>query len=253
MIQLTHLKKSFDNQKTFSVNNVSLTIHDGETLVLLGSSGAGKSAVLKMINRLIIPTSGKIEIDGCDIKNCDLIQLRRRLGYVFQGVGLFPHMTVAENIAVILRLEKKSLSFRKERSDELLTRIGLPPAIFANRYPHELSGGQQQRVGVARALASNPDYLLMDEPFGALDAVTRRELQNEILRLKKEFNKTIVFVTHDIFEALLLGDRIAVFHQGAVEQIGSKEELIQHPATNFVRELFENVKQQIQLFQEIAI
>lgn len=248
VIRLSTVSKSFDNNRTFIVKDVSFTIEKGEILVLLGSSGAGKSTVLKMINRLIPLSSGDIEVDGCSIKTCDPIKLRRNLGYVFQNIGLFPHLTVAENISIALRLTKQSKIKQNLRAHELLELVGLQSGQFATRYPAELSGGQQQRVGVARALASDPDYLLMDEPFGALDAITRADLQQEIWRLKKELNKTILFVTHDIFEALHLADRLAVMHQGRLEQIGLKEELINKPSTPFVQNLLHNTAQQIHEF-----
>lgn len=251
MIQLSHITKSFDGGKTKVVNDVSFTIETGETLVILGSSGAGKSTILKMINRLIVPSHGEIEVDEKNILDYDVIELRRSLGYVFQGVGLFPHLTVAENIAIVLRLTKQPKAKQIQRARELLDLVGLAPEKFMKRYPQELSGGQQQRIGVARALAADPNYLLMDEPFGALDAITRDDLQQEILRLKKQLNKTIVFVTHDVFEALCLADRLAVMHQGRLEQIGRKEELIHKPATPFVRELFEKIGHEIQMYAEI--
>lgn len=248
MIQLTHVTKSYTNDRPPIVNDVSLMIEKGETLVILGSSGAGKSTVLKMINRLIEPTFGTIEIQGRNIMDYDAVTLRRSMGYVFQGIGLFPHLTVAENIAIVLRLTKHSAKACQQKAYELLELINLDPAIFAERYPAELSGGQRQRIGVARALASNPGWLLMDEPFGALDAVSRHDLQEEVLRLKKQLKKTIVFVTHDIFEALRLGDRLAVMHDGKIEQIGSKEQLIHQPQTDFVRDLFQKTAHQTQLY-----
>lgn len=245
MISLKHVSKTFDDGQHFAINNVSLDIHDGETLVLLGSSGCGKTTLLKLTNRLLDLTGGTIEVDGKDIASQDPIALRRSIGYVFQGIGLFPHMTVEENVAMVLRLIGWPSQKRRERAHELLRIIGLDPETYAERFPEELSGGQQQRVGVGRALAANPAYLLMDEPFGALDALTRDSLQQELLTLKQKLNKTIVFVTHDIFEALTLGDRIAVLHAGYLEQIGTKEEILQNPATNFVRELFAKPAQQL--------
>jgi osmoprotectant transport system ATP-binding protein len=192
-----------------------------------------------MFNRLIEPTSGKIFIDGKNILSIDPVVLRRSIGYVFQGIGLFPHMTVAENIAIVLRLSGKNKTDQLQRARELLTMINLDPDQYANRLPAELSGGQQQRVGVARALASDPQYLLMDEPFGALDALTRDALQTELIHLKKQLKKTIVFVTHDIHEALRIGDRIAVMNRGRIEQIGDKKTIVRHPKTKFVRDLFQ--------------
>lgn len=245
MISLKHVSKSFDDGHHVAINNVTLDIHEGETLVLLGSSGCGKTTLLKLINRLLDLTSGTIEVDGKDIISQDPIALRRSIGYVFQGIGLFPHMTVEENVAMIARLIGWPPQKRRERAYELLRVVGLDPETYAGRFPEELSGGQQQRVGVGRALAADPAYLLMDEPFGALDALTRDTLQQELLTLNQKLNKTIVFVTHDIFEALTLGDRIAVLHAGQLQQIGTKEEILQNPATDFVRELFAKPAQQL--------
>ncbi len=245
MISLKHVSKSFDDGQHLAVNNVSLDIHEGETLVLLGSSGSGKTTLLKLTNRLLGLTSGTIEVDGNDIASQDPIALRRSIGYVFQGIGLFPHMTVEENVAMVPRLIGWPSQKRRERAHELLRIVGLDPETYAGRFPEELSGGQQQRVGVGRALAADPAYLLMDEPFGAVDALTRDTLQQEFLKLKQKLNKTTVFVTHDIFEALTLGDRVAVLHAGHLQQIGTREEILQNPATDFVRELFAKPAQQL--------
>lgn len=251
MIALTRVCKSFDGGRHFAVHEVSLTVADGETLVLLGSSGCGKTTTLKMINRLIDLSSGRIEVDGRDVRDCDPVRLRRSIGYVFQGIGLFPHMTVAGNVEMGLRLAGWSASSRRRRTAEMLELVGLRPADYAHRLPEELSGGQQQRVGVARALAPDPKYLLMDEPFGALDAVTRDGLQQELLTLKNTLRKTIVFVTHDLFEALTLGDRIAVLHEGRLEQVAAPDEMLARPATPFVRDLFARPAKQLAAFQEI--
>jgi osmoprotectant transport system ATP-binding protein len=234
MIKLTHVSKSFDGGQTYAVKDLSFQVRKGETLVLLGSSGCGKTTTLKMINRLIEPTHGTVEVDGEDVMGRNPVELRRQIGYVFQGIGLFPHMTVEQNVEIVPRLLGWSSRSKRERMQELLNQVGLPAESFAQRFPDELSGGQQQRIGVARALAANPDYLLMDEPFGALDALTREALQQELLNLKK----TIVFVTHDLHEALLLGDRIAILHEGHLEQIGTKKDILEAPATQFVRDLF---------------
>jgi osmoprotectant transport system ATP-binding protein len=239
MISFCSVSKSFSNGGEWAVQDVSLEIQTGETLVLLGSSGSGKTTLLRLVNRLIKPTSGKILLDGTDVATQNPVQLRRRIGYVFQGIGLFPHYSVAANIEIVPRLLDWPKEKRQKRACELMELVGLPPAEYADRYPDELSGGQQQRVGVARALATDPEYLLMDEPFGALDAITRDSLQQELISLKQRLRKTIVFVTHDIGEALRLGDRIAVMHRGRLEQIGSQDELLNHPKTEFVRSLFE--------------
>jgi osmoprotectant transport system ATP-binding protein len=250
MIRLTEVSKSFDAGATFAVRGLSIDVAEGETLVLLGSSGCGKTTTLKMINRLVEPTQGRIQVDGTDIMTLDRVQLRRSIGYVFQGIGLFPHMTIEENVGVVLKLLGRPADMRRARARDMLDIVDLPPDTYAYRYPGELSGGQQQRVGVARALAADPGYLLMDEPFGALDALTRDTLQQEILRLNRKLNKTIVFVTHDIFEALTLADRIAVMHQGRLEQIGTKSEILAHPASEFVRGLFEKPATQLKEFMD---
>jgi osmoprotectant transport system ATP-binding protein len=251
LIFLGQVSKSFDMGLTFAVRELSLEVANGETLVLLGSSGCGKTTTLKMINRLVEPTSGRIEIDGTNVLERDPIELRRSVGYVFQGIGLFPHMTIRQNVEVVPRLLGWTISRRRQRATELLELVGLAPDTFAGRYPDELSGGQQQRVGVARALAANPEYLLMDEPFGALDAVTRDALQQELLALRAELRKTIVFVTHDILEALTLADRIAVLHRGKLEQVGTKEQLLAQPASPFVRDLFAKPAEQLSAFREL--
>ena len=252
MIRLINVSKSFDKGNSHAVRDLSLRVEQGETLVLLGSSGCGKTTTLKMINRLIEPTAGTIEVGGEDITKQDPVELRRQIGYVFQGIGLFPHMTVEQNVELVPRILGWSIKRRKERAHELLQLVGLPPKEFASRFPDELSGGQQQRVGVARALAADPAYLLMDEPFGALDALSREALQQELSALKKRLKKTIVFVTHDIFEALLLGDRIAILHQGKLEQIGTEREILSAPATPFVRDLFAKPARQLANFQGIV-
>jgi osmoprotectant transport system ATP-binding protein len=249
MIHLKEVSKSFDDGRTFAVRDVSLRVAAGELLVLLGSSGCGKTTTLKMINRLIEPTTGTIRVGGKEVGARDTIELRRSMGYVFQGIGLFPHMNVEQNISVVLRLQGRPQDERRERARELLELVGLPPDDFAPRYPSELSGGQQQRVGVARALAADPACLLMDEPFGALDAITRDGLQEELLHLKEKLLKTIVFVTHDIFEALRLADRIAVMHAGRLEQVGPPGEILRTPATEFVKKLFEKPAQQLAAFR----
>lgn len=251
LIALRNLNKSFDGGGAYAVRNLSLEVAEGETLVLLGSSGCGKSTTLKMINRLVEPTDGVVELGGKDVRDYDPVELRRSIGYVFQGIGLFPHLTIAANIGIVPRLLGWSAARRDTRARELLELVGLDPVEHAGRYPNELSGGQQQRVGVARALAADPAYLLMDEPFGALDALTRDALQQELLAMKKRLGKTIVFVTHDIFEALTLADRIAILHAGELQQIGTKEEILGNPATQFVRDLFARPAQQLAAFREM--
>jgi osmoprotectant transport system ATP-binding protein len=248
MIRLNGVSKSFDGGQSFAVREASLDIRTGETLVLLGSSGCGKTTTLKMINRLIEPDAGTIEVDGRDIRERGRNELRRSIGYVFQGIGLFPHMTVEQNVSIALRLIGRGRSAQRDRARQLMEVVGLDPDTFADRYPKHLSGGQQQRIGVARALATDPAYLLMDEPFGALDALTRDTLQQEIVRLKAELQKTIVFVTHDVFEAMTLADRIAVMHEGTVQQVGTIEELLAKSATPFVEDFFSRVRGQLDTF-----
>ena len=207
---------SYEVDGTSILADVNLTIERGEVLVLLGESGCGKTTTLKLVNRLIEPTAGEVLVDGRPTIDWDAIRLRRRIGYVLQDGGLFPHMTVAENVGLPLNLTDTNSPPSKNRTDEMLSLVGLDPAKFAERYPHELSGGQRQRVGVARALVRDPDLLLLDEPFGALDALTRNNLQREFARLVRELGKTAVFVTHDLHEAMLLATRIALMDKGKI-------------------------------------
>ncbi len=252
MIRLKQVSKTFDDGRTYAVKDLSFQVHEGETLVLLGSSGCGKTTTLKMVNRLIEPTKGVIEVNGEDVTAQNPVDLRRRIGYVFQGIGLFPHMTIEQNVELVPSLLGWSQKKKLERTEELLELVGLLPREYAHRFPDELSGGQQQRVGVARALAADPAYLLMDEPFGALDALTRETLQQELIALKKGLNKTIIFVTHDIFEALLIGDRIAILHEGHLEQIGVKSEVLSAPATRFVHDLFARPAKQMAMAKDLV-
>ncbi|HSS11919.1 MAG TPA: ABC transporter ATP-binding protein [Acidimicrobiales bacterium] len=233
MIRLESVTKRYDDQ--IAVHALSLEIDEGDLCVLVGPSGCGKTTTLKMINRLIELTSGKIYLDGDDIMGVDPVDLRRRIGYVIQQVGLFPHETVAENVATVPRLLRWDRRRIRARVDELLELVGLDPSQFARRYPSELSGGQRQRAGVARALAADPPVLLMDEPFGAIDPITRDRLQGEFLRLQREVRKTIVFVTHDIEEAVRMGDRIAILAQGGIlQQYDTPAQILGSPATPFV-------------------
>jgi osmoprotectant transport system ATP-binding protein len=235
MISLEHVSKRYGD--TVAVEDVTLEIAEGEIAVFVGPSGCGKTTTLKMINRLIEPTSGVIRINGRPTSEQDANSLRRSIGYVIQQVGLFPHMTIAENVATVPRLLGWDRDRIRRRVDELLDLVGLPPAQFAKRMPSELSGGQRQRVGVARALGADPPILLMDEPFGAIDPVTRDRLQDELLRLQSIVRKTVVFVTHDISEATKLGDRIILFSdRGHIAQAATPAELLASPASAFVRE-----------------
>jgi len=235
-ISLDGVRKEYPDG-TVAVQRLSLDIDAGEIAVLIGPSGCGKSTVLRMINRLIEPTAGRIRIDGVDVLRADAVTLRRTIGYVIQNVGLFPHQTVIANIGTVPRLLGWPRRRIRERSTELLELVGLDPARFGKRYPHELSGGQRQRVGVARALAADPVVLLMDEPFSAVDPIVRGRLQDEFLRLQQTVRKTVVLVTHDIDEAVKLGDRIAVLSEGGhLQQYAPPAELLAGPATDFVRE-----------------
>ncbi len=249
-VELSAVSKSYPGGVN-AVRDLSLQVAAGETLVLLGASGCGKTTTLRMINRLTEPDAGSVRLRGRDVRELDPVELRRGIGYVFQGIGLFPHLTVERNVEIVPRLLGWEAERRRARARELLQLMDLPPDRFAGRFPDELSGGQQQRVGVARALAADPDTLLMDEPFGALDALTRESLQQLLLSLRAELKKTIVFVTHDIFEALTLADRIAVLDAGRLQQIGTREQLLREPATPFVREMFAKPARQLAAFREM--
>ncbi len=234
MIRLSGVGKTYDDG-TVAVQELDLEVAAGELVVLVGPSGCGKSTTLKMINRLIEPTTGRIEIDGQDVTGSDPVKLRRGIGYVIQQIGLFPHQKVITNVMTVPLLYGESKSTAKQRASELLDLVGLDPATYGDRYPHQLSGGQRQRVGVARALAADPPVLLMDEPFGAVDPVVRLRLQDEFLRLQQELGKTVVLVTHDIDEAVRMGDRVAVFAIGGrLAQYGTPADLLGHPADDFV-------------------
>src|SRR5208337_2935568 len=205
------------------LSDVSLSVRQGETLMLVGRSGSGKTTCLKMINRLLTATEGEVRVDGIPVMQWDVIKLRRRIGYAIQDVGLFPHYSVRENVALVPKLEHWEPRKIDARVEEVLSMVGLPASKFADRYPHQLSGGQRQRVGLARALAAEPPILLMDEPFGALDPITRAELQMEFKKLQEKLGKTVVFVTHDLGEALMLGDRIALMEAGQMRKIHTPE------------------------------
>jgi osmoprotectant transport system ATP-binding protein len=235
-IVLEHVSKVYSGAYA-AVSDLSLAIEPGEVLVLVGTSGSGKTTTMKMINRLVEPTSGTIRVGGRDIREVDPIQLRRSIGYVIQEIGLFPHMTVGKNIAVVPSLKGWPKTRQTERVAELLELVGLPPREYAHKHPHQLSGGQKQRVGVARALAGDPDILLMDEPFGALDPLTRAQLHEEFLKLQSRLRKTVVFVTHDMLEAIRLADRMAVMDAGILLQVGTPRDILARPATLKVADL----------------
>ncbi len=243
VVEYQHVSKSYATARPTrgspsapaAVNDLSLTVPAGKICVLVGPSGCGKTTSLKMVNRLIEPTGGRILIDGADVASRDATELRREIGYVIQQVGLFPHQTIGTNVAVVPRLLRWPAARQRERAEELLALVGLEPAIYRDRYPAQLSGGERQRVGVARALAADPPLMLMDEPFGAVDPIVRERLQNELLRLQAELAKTILFVTHDIDEAIKMGDLVAVMQVGGrLEQFGTPAEVLAAPVSEFV-------------------
>jgi len=234
MIQIEHLTKRFAGPSAPAVDDLTLAVGEREICVLIGPSGCGKTTTMRMINRMIEPDAGRIRIAGRDVTGIDPVTLRRSVGYVIQQVGLFPHMTIAENVATVPHLLGWDAARAARRVDELLARVDMDPARYRDRYPRELSGGQKQRVGVARALAADPPVMLMDEPFGALDPITRAALQDEFLRILNDLGKTIVFVTHDIDEALKMGSRIAILRAGRLVQYDRPEAILAHPADAFV-------------------
>ncbi len=237
MIKLENLTKQFtqkNGQTVKAVDNINLHVPQGEMCVLLGPSGCGKTTTLKMINRLIMPSSGKILVNDNDTSEMDIVSLRRNLGYVIQQIGLFPNMTIEENITVVPRMLGWDKARCKSRAEELMEMVALDAKKFLHRYPREMSGGQQQRIGVIRALAADPPVLLMDEPFGAVDPINREVIQNQLLEMQRTLKKTVMLVSHDIDEALKLGDRIAVFRQGRIVQCASPDELLAKPANEFV-------------------
>lgn len=244
MIRLEHVCKTYDDGAVTAVDDVSLEVQPGELLVLLGESGCGKTTTLKMINRLIEPTAGHITVDDQDIMQADPVQLRRSIGYVFQSIGLFPHMSVSRNISVMLEILKRTPEAIEQRVNTLLDMVKLPYDEFAHRMPSELSGGQKQRVGLARALATGPQVILMDEPFGALDPLNRDLLQDEFVALHRELNLTTIMVTHDMTEAILLGDRIAVMGEARIMQLDTVDQLMANPANETVEKLIMTPKRQ---------
>lgn len=233
MIEFVDVNKNFGEYHI--IKNLSMKIEKGKITVIIGSSGCGKTTTLKMINKLIIPTSGKIYIDGEDTSQKDTIKLRRNIGYVIQQTGLFPHMTVKENIELIAKIENIDKNKMNMRTRELMKMINLDYEKFSERYPLELSGGQQQRVGVARAFALDPAIILMDEPFSAVDPISRRQLQDELIAIQKKLEKTIVFVTHDIQEAVKIADKICLLNNGEIMQYDTPENIIKNPKNDFVR------------------
>jgi len=234
MIEFKNIGKVFDNGVR-ALDNINLHVKSGELMTIIGPSGCGKTTTMRMINRLIEPSEGTILINGNDIKQQSPIELRRNIGYVIQQIGLLPHMTIEENISIVPKLKKWEKERYSKRVDELLDLVGLDPAKFKKRYPNELSGGQQQRVGVIRALAADPPIILMDEPFSALDPISREELQKELIHLQREIQKTIVFITHDMDEAIKISNRISIMNEGEIVQVGTPDEILRKPANDFVR------------------
>ncbi len=251
MIELRGVQKSYDGGKSYAVADTSFRVERGEFLALIGESGCGKTTTLKMINRLEEPSKGEILINGRNIKDQNPEQLRRNIGYVFQGVGLFPHQKVAENVTAVPQLLGWEASRIQSRCEQILSMVGLPIDEYGDRYPGQLSGGQRQRVGVARALAAESEVVLMDEPFGALDPITRVELQEEFVAIQKDLKLTVVMVTHDMTEALLLADRVAVMKEGELLQIGSPSELLTKPQHEYVEKIVDMPKRRADRLEKI--
>jgi osmoprotectant transport system ATP-binding protein len=245
LIEVSNLTKNFNSQP--AVDDISFGVEAGEILVLLGTSGCGKTTILKMINRLIEPTFGEIRIKGKNVQTQKSEELRKRIGYVIQNIGLFPHYTVEENIGIVPNLLNWDKQRITRRTLELMEMVGLPPDDFRKRYPEKLSGGQQQRVGLARALAADPPIVLLDEPFGALDPITRRQIQKEFKKLEMLLNKTMILVTHDVFEAFELGVRVCLMDQGKIQQIDSAKNMIFTPKNEFVKDFFQVNRFQLEL------
>lgn len=233
-VQFQNVSKAYGNHSV--VENITFDVPKGQLVTLIGPSGCGKTTTLKMVNRLTETSTGTVRVEGEDVKSHNPVQLRRRIGYVIQQIGLFPHMTIEENITLVSRLNKQDKVQLKHRAEELLDLIGLDPATFRNRYPRELSGGQQQRIGVARALAANPTIILMDEPFSALDPISRENLQDELVLLQSNLKKTILFVTHDMDEAVKISDTIVLMNNGHIVQADAPDQILRHPKDDFVRE-----------------
>jgi osmoprotectant transport system ATP-binding protein len=252
MIVLDNVSKSYDHGTGFAVRDVSFEVTAGQLLVLLGGSGCGKTTTLKMINRLTEPTAGCIRVNGRDVRDLDPVQLRRSIGYVIQGSALFPHLTVADNVAVVPRLLGWPAARIEKRVDELLELVHLPPGEYRGRLPRQLSGGQQQRVGFARALAAGQQVMLLDEPFGALDPITRDELRTEFQHIRRRLGLTAVLVTHDMMEALLIADRIAVMSGGRLLRVGTPQELLSDPGDEFVAALLTTPRRQADYLEALA-
>lgn len=250
-IKYDNICKKFKGNDYFSVDHVNAEIQEGEFITILGSSGCGKTTLLKMTNRLYEPTAGKVILFGEDISQIDATTVRRRMGYVIQQVGLFPHMTIEENIAVIPKILKWDKQKISNRVTELMNLVGLDPEKYRKRYPSQLSGGQQQRIGLARALVTDPKIMLLDEPFGAIDAITRLNLQNELQRIHEGTKKTFLLVTHDINEAFKLGNRVMIMNQGRLLQFDVPKNIVQHPADPFVQTLIQSAREQEKFWREV--
>jgi osmoprotectant transport system ATP-binding protein len=251
MISIKNLTKSYDDGRSNAVDHISFTVNPGELLALVGESGCGKTTTLKMINRLIEPTSGEIIVNEINVLELNPVQLRRKIGYVFQEIGLFPHMTIAENIGIVPKLLGWPKIKASERVHELLNLTGLNPNQYATKMPPELSGGQRQRVGVARALAAHPEIMLMDEPFGALDPITRAGIQDEFKNLQNELGLTVIMVTHDMMEALILADRVAIMQEGRIVAFGTPSELISGTENAYADKLLDAPRQQSEKLSKI--
>lgn len=254
-LDLRNVKKRFPHTEADAVSGVSLTVNEGDFVTILGTSGSGKTTLLKMVNRVYESTSGDIYFYGENIKNLKVEDYRRKIGYVIQQIGLFPHMTVAQNIATVPKILHWSKEKIHARVDELLELVGLPGESYRERYPSQLSGGQQQRVGLARAMAADPQVMLMDEPFGAIDAITRQNLQDELIRIQKKLNKTILFVTHDIHEAFKLGNKVIIMDQGEIQQYDTPFNILFHPSNDFVAQLVssENIINRLKVLKAGAV
>ncbi len=250
-ISIDRVSKSFDGGRTFAVRDASLHVEPGELVALLGESGSGKTTLLKMVNRLVEPDEGAVRMDGDDLRERDPAALRRSIGYVFQGVGLFPHMSVEKNVGIVPDLLGWDADRTSSRVDELLDLVGLDADVYRRRLPSQLSGGEKQRIGFARALAAKPSVLLLDEPFGALDPVTRDRLQGDFRAIQRDLQLTALLVTHDMTEALLLADRIAVMRQARILQVGSPGEILNRPADPYVRSLLTTPKRQARAVDDL--
>jgi len=253
VIELAEVSKRYrPSDERWAVRRVTLRVAPRELIAVLGESGSGKTTLIKMVNRLIDPDEGSVRVDGKDVREHDIVALRRTIGYVIQQAGLFPHLTIGDNVAVVPRLLRWPRDQIRARTDELLALVGLDPAIYRERFPDQLSGGQRQRAGVARALAARPGVLLLDEPFGALDPITRAALQDELRKIHRELELTTIMVTHDLIEALTLADRIAVMYRGELRQIGTPAELMTAPADDYVARLMGMVRHQADQLHGLA-